>query len=70
RGRTPAGLVTFWDGTVFLGTVALRHGTARLRTGSLRLGPNGIRADYTPGPGFDPCAAAIVEYVYAYQLRR
>jgi choice-of-anchor C domain-containing protein len=69
RGRIPIGFVTFWDGTVFLGTVALRHGTARLRTGSLRLGPNGIQADYTPSQGFDPCTAAVVEYVYAYQLR-
>ena len=52
RGPTPSGSVTFLDGTVSLGTVALRRGKASLKTSSLPLGPNTIQADYTPSQGF------------------
>ncbi len=68
-GRTPSGSVTFLDGTVTLGTVALRHGVASLKTSTLPLGPNTIHADYTPSQGFAPSAAAIVEKVQAHQSR-
>ncbi len=54
RAGKPVGFITFLDGTVSLGTVALRHGKASLRTSSLQLGPNTIHADYTASPTFAP----------------
>ncbi len=69
RGPTPIGYVTFLDGTLNLGTVALRHGKASLRTSNLHLGPNPIQADYTPSHGFAPSAAAIIENVRAHRSR-
>ena len=69
RGPTPSGSVTFLDGTVSLGTVALRRGKASLKTSSLPLGPNTIQADYTPSQGFAPSTAAIVENVRAHRSR-
>jgi len=68
-GRTPSGAVTFLDGTFSLGTVALRHGKASLKTSSLHLGPNTMHADYTPSQGFTPSTAAIVENVRAPRSR-
>jgi hypothetical protein len=69
RGGIPIGSITFLDGTVSLGTVALRHGKASLKTSSLHLGPNPIQADYTPSQGFAPSAAAIIENVRAHRSR-
>jgi hypothetical protein len=69
RGPTPIGSVTFLDGTVSLGSVALRHGKASLKTSSLPLGPNTIQAYYIPGQGFAPSTAAVVENVRAHRSR-
>ena len=69
RGPTPIGSVTFLDGTAILGTVALRHGKASLKTSSLPLGPNTIQAYYIPGQGFAPSTAAVVENVRAHRSR-
>jgi choice-of-anchor C domain-containing protein len=68
-GETPTGSITFLDGTVVLGTVALRRGKASMNTSSLPLGPNAIHATYTPSQGFDPGAASIIENVEARQAR-
>ncbi len=68
-GGTPTGSITFLDGTVVLGTVALRRGKASMNTSSLPLGPNAIHATYTPSQGFDPGAASIIENVEARQAR-
>ena len=65
HGPTPIGSVTFLDGTVSLGTVALRRGKASLKTSSLLLGVNTIQADYTPSPGFAPSSKSIVENIKA-----
>ena len=69
RGPTPSGSVTFLDGTASLGTAALRHGKASLKTSSLPLGPDTIHADYTPSQGFAPSTAAIVENVRAHRSK-
>jgi len=68
-GRTPAGSITFRDGTLILGTVVLRRGKASLKTLSLPLGPNTIHADYVPSQGFVASAAAIIENVRVRQPR-
>jgi hypothetical protein len=69
RGPTPIGSVTFLDGTAILGTAALRHGKASLKTSSLPLGPNTIQAYYIPGQGFAPSTASVVENVRAHRSR-
>jgi hypothetical protein len=69
RGPTPIGSVTFLDSTAILGTAALRHGKARLKTASLPLGPNTIQAYYIPGQGFAPSTASVVENVRAHRSR-
>jgi Bacterial Ig-like domain (group 3) len=69
RAPIPAGSVTFLDGTASLGTVALRHGKASLKTSSLPLGPNTIQAYYIPGQGFAPSTASVVENVRAHRSR-
>ena len=69
RGPTPIGSVTLLDGTAILGTAALRHGKASLKTSTLPLGPNTIQAYYIPGQGFAPSAASIVEKVRAHRSR-
>jgi hypothetical protein len=68
-GSTPSGSVTFLDGTAILGTVALRHGKASVRTSSLHLGTNTIQAYYIPGQGFAPSTASVVENVQAHRSR-
>jgi hypothetical protein len=68
-GGTPGGSITFQDGTTSLGTVALRHGRAILKTSSLLLGPNTIQADYTPSQGFAPSTASLIEIVRARRSR-
>ncbi len=68
-GPTPSGFVTFMDGTAGLGTVALRRGVVRLKTSSLPLGPDSIRAEYAPSAGFAPSTAVIVEDVRAHRSR-
>lgn len=65
----PAGSVTFLDGTADLGTVPLRRGKASLKTSSLQLGANTIQAEFTPGPGFAPSRAAIIEMVRVHRSR-
>ena len=70
RGTTPRGSITFMDGTVSLGTFAVRHGKASLRTSNLPLGPNLIKADYTPSQGFAPSTASLVEIVRAHPSKR
>ncbi len=69
RGPTPIGSVTFLDGTTILGTAALRHGKASLKTSSLPLGPNTIQVYYNPGQGFAPSTASVVENVRAHRSR-
>ena len=69
RGPIPIGSVTFLDGAAILGTAVLRHGKASLRTSSLPLGPNPIRADYMPAQGFAPSNASVVEDVRAHRSR-
>jgi hypothetical protein len=64
-GGTPGGSITFLDGTTSLGTIALRHGQAILKTSSLPLGPDTIQADYTPSQGFAPSTATLIEIVRA-----
>lgn len=49
---TPAGSVTFADGTTTLATVPLNGGRASLSTGKFQPGRHGITATYSGDPGF------------------
>jgi hypothetical protein len=68
-GRTPAGSITFEDGTLILSTVVLRRGKASLKTSSLPEGADTIHADYVPSQGFVASAAAIIENVRVRRLK-
>jgi Bacterial Ig-like domain (group 3) len=60
---TPAGAVTFLDGSAVLGTAPLAAGRASIATASLDAGAHGISARY-PGDGaFEGSIAAIVQVV-------
>jgi hypothetical protein len=61
--RTPAGSITFWDGSLILGTQVVRRGKASLKTTNLLVGANNIHADYLPSQGFVASAGAIIEIV-------
>lgn len=63
RGRArqiPTGFVTFSYGAIPLGTVALRHGKARLRLSNLPVGRDPIRAAYAGSGGFGPSPSAVL----------
>ncbi len=55
---TPAGTVTFFDGTTPLGTVPLGSGQARLRTGAFQPGSHAITATYGGDARHTPSATA------------
>jgi hypothetical protein len=68
--RTPTGSVTFLDGTTMLGSVALRHGKATLRTRHLPVGQDPLQAVYGGGPGFAASTSAtVIETVRAGRFR-
>ncbi len=60
---TPAGSMTFIDGSTVLGTRSLRHGRASLSSASLQAGANTIEVEYRPSNGFASGSASIVETV-------
>ena len=49
---TPAGSVTFMDGTTPLETIPLTNGQAMYSTSSLAVGVHVVTAVYSGGPGF------------------
>jgi len=53
-GRTPAGMVTFKDGTTTLGAASLSNGQASLTTSSLTVGDHSIGALYSGNTSFNP----------------
>lgn len=55
---TPAGTITFTDGSVTLGTATLSGGTACLNTTSLALGTHSITASYSGDGSFNPSTSA------------
>ena len=57
----PVGSVTFFDGLVNLGTIALNAGgTAAVTTSALAAGPHNITAAYGGTPAFAPSTSAIL----------
>ncbi len=58
---SPAGTVTFMDGTTSLGTSSLRNGKAQLTTTNLPLGPNPIQAIYSGYQSFAGSKSLIVD---------
>ncbi len=68
-GGAPSGSITFWDGATNLGTTALVHGKADLKTSSLILGPNTVRAVYSGAQSFKTSSATIVEKIVAPKSR-
>jgi hypothetical protein len=56
---TPAGSVTFSDGTTILGTALLRGGRARFTTSTLPIGRDAIRAVYSGEPNLMPSTSAV-----------
>jgi hypothetical protein len=55
------GSVTFLDGETVLGTVALKHGRAKLRMSAVSTGTDAIEVIYNPGHGMLASAATILE---------
>jgi hypothetical protein len=68
-GGTPIGDVTFWDGATVLVTVTLRRGKATVKTSSLPLGADAIRATYAGSQDFAPSTATIIENVRAHRSK-
>ena len=58
---TASGSVTFWDGSISLGTVGLAGGKASLETNGLSPGTHHIEAVYNGNSGFAPSALALVK---------
>jgi hypothetical protein len=56
---SPTGMVTFFDGTVALGTAPLIDGRATLTTGALAPGDHVLRAVYSGDAGFEPSTSAV-----------
>jgi len=62
--ETPTGSVSFFDGTVPLGTATLASGTATYSTSSLSVGRHSITAQYAGDTQFAACASnAVVETI-------
>ncbi|HEX6099721.1 MAG TPA: M36 family metallopeptidase [Thermoanaerobaculia bacterium] len=59
-GGTPTGNVTFFDGAVNLGTVALSGGVATLNTSTLSVGAHSLKASYAGAPGFTASSSAVL----------
>jgi hypothetical protein len=57
---TPAGSVSFYDGTALLATVTLQSGGANYSTGSLSVGVHDMTAVYAPAAGFTPSTSNVV----------
>jgi Bacterial Ig-like domain (group 3) len=60
---TPAGKVTFRDGTATLGTVTLTSGVATFTTSSLTAGKHKITARYNGSSKFAPSSASLIQTV-------
>lgn len=68
---TPSGTVTFKDGNVVLGTVAVgAGGTAKLTTSFAATGGHAITAFYSGAPGFLASSQALTEQVNAAPARK
>jgi len=64
QGKIPDGeLVTFYDGTTTLGSVALASGTAAFTTSSLSVREHIIKATYAGDAAFDPSAGDVMQVV-------
>jgi hypothetical protein len=57
---TPAGEVTFLDGTTVLDTASLHHGRASFKTASLPLGRDRIQVKFGGGNGFLSSGSAAI----------
>jgi hypothetical protein len=57
---TPAGDVTFQEGTTILGTVAIRRGKANLRISGLPVGQDPIQVAYGGAGQFTPSTSAVL----------
>jgi VCBS repeat-containing protein len=65
----PGGTITFKDGSVTLGTVALTQGEAVLATNTLPLGPHQITAEYSGDDNHSPASSGTKSHtVYATPL--
>lgn len=67
HGTIPDGeLVTFYDGTTTLGSVALASGTAAFTTSSLSVREHIIKATYAGDAAFDPSTGSVTQVVEKY----
>jgi hypothetical protein len=57
-GGRPTGTVSFYDGSILLGTSAVHRGKATFTTSSLALGSNDITAEYAGNTNFEGSTSA------------